>query len=139
MITYYTMAEVQRKTGLTAYRIKSILSRGNDTANTKIAKSLVDAIVEEQEQFISFRDFAALPRGERYLGTPRDKSKLRDYLEINDFFGIQLIDPADLLIGSEHEEIYFRRCDISHLEEKLFPHHMVMHLRSGVLLKWGRY
>lgn len=119
MITYYTMAEVQRKTGLTAYRIKSILSRGNDTANTKIAKSLVDAIVEEQEQFISFRDFAALPRGERYLGTPRDKSKLRDYLEINDFFGIQLIDPADLLIGFEQEEIYFRRRDISHLEEKL--------------------
>ena len=89
MITYYTMAEVQRKTGLTAYRIKSILSRGNDTANTKIAKSLVDAIVEEQEQFISFRDFAALPRGERYLGTPRDKSKLHTAVSSGSWCGGQ--------------------------------------------------
>lgn len=119
MITYYTMAEAQKKTGLTANRIKSILSRENDIANTKIPKCLIDVIVDEQEQFISFRDFAALPRGERYLGTPRDKSKLRDYLEINDFFGIQLIDPEDLLIGSEQEEIYFRRCDMPRLEKKL--------------------
>ena len=88
MITYYTMAEAQRKTGLTVNKIRSILAKMDDKIDAKISKSLIDAIVEEQEQFISFRDFAALPRGERYLGTTRDKSKLRDYLEINGFFGI---------------------------------------------------
>lgn len=119
MITYYTMAEAQRKTGFTANRISGIATRTGEKVGSRIPKPLVDAIVEEQEQFISYSDFAVLPRGERYLGTTRDKSKLREYLEINDFFGIQLIDPVDLLISFEREEIYFRRCDISQLEEKL--------------------
>lgn len=121
MITYYTMAEAQKKTGLTAYRIKNILSRSDDTTNAKIPKCLIDAIVDEQEQFISFRDFAALPRTERYLGTTRDKNRLREHLEINEFFDIPIIDPENLLIASEQEEIYFRRCDISRLEENLAP------------------
>lgn len=119
MIEYYTMADAQRKTGLTANRIRNILTKMDDKIVARIPMPLIEAIVEEQEHYISFRDFAALPRGERYLGTTRDKGKLRDYLEINDFFGIPLIDPVNLLIGSEQEEIYFRRCDIPQLEKKL--------------------
>lgn len=122
MIEFYTMADAQRKTGLTANRIKSILIRIDDTINTKIPKRLIDAIVDEQEQYISFRDFAALPRGERYLGTARDKNRLREYLEINDFFNIKIVDLENLLIAFEQEEIYFCRCDIAYLEEKLAPY-----------------
>ena len=88
MIEYYTMADAQRKTGLTANRIRNILTKMDDKIVARIPMPLIEAIVEEQEHYISFRDFAALPRGERYLGTTRDKGKLRDYLEINDFFGI---------------------------------------------------
>lgn len=119
MIEYYTMAEAKRKTGLTATRIRNILTKMDDEIGAKIPRPLIDAIVEEQEHYISFHDFAAVSRGERYLGTTRDKGKLRDYLEINDFFGIPLIDPENLLIGSEQEEIYFRRCDMPRLEKKI--------------------
>lgn len=119
MIKYYTMAEIQRKTGLSANRIRDIAMKTGGDFDSKFPASLVAVIVQEQEQYISYRDFAALPRGERYRGTTIDKRKLRDYLEINDFFGIQLIAPEDLLIGSKQEEIYFRRCDIPKLEEKL--------------------
>ena len=119
MIEFYTMADAQRKTGLTANRIRSILARVDDKIDARIPMSLIDAIVEEQEHYISFRDFASSLRGERYLGTTKDKNRLRDHLEINDFFGIQLIDPEDLLTGSKQEERYFRRCDIPKLEKKL--------------------
>lgn len=121
MTEFYTMADAQRKTGLTANRIKSILIRSDDTINTKIPKRLIDAIADEQEQYISFRDFAALPRGERYLGTARDKNRLREHLEINDFYNVKIVDPENLLIAFE-EEIYFCRCDIAYLEEKLAPY-----------------
>lgn len=119
MTQSYSMAEARRKTGLSANRIQDIVTKMDEDSGNKIPKFIVDAIVREQEQYISFREFAALPRGERYLGTAKDKRKLRDYLEINDFFGIQLIDPATLLVSVEQEEIYFRRCDIFRLEKKL--------------------
>ena len=51
MTTYYTMAEAQRKTGLTANRIRNILTRMDDKIDARIPKSLIDAVVEEQEQY----------------------------------------------------------------------------------------
>lgn len=53
MNTYYTMAEAQRKTGFTANRISDIATRIGEKLGSRIPKSLVDAIVEEQEQFIT--------------------------------------------------------------------------------------
>ena len=112
MTHYYTMAEAKRKTGLSANRIQDIAMKMDGDCGNKIPAFIIDAIVWEQERYISFRDFAALPRGQRYLGTTRDKGKLREYLEINDFFDVQIVEPATLLISTEQEEIYFRRCEL---------------------------
>lgn len=119
MTNISTMAEAIRATGLTKERILSIAEKAEVSVSAGVPYDLIAKIVNEREAYISFRDFAAMPRSERYDGSTSSKRKLLDELELNDYYGVEVIDPEDLLIGSATDMVYFRRSDVPKLEENL--------------------
>lgn len=114
-----TMAEAIRATGLTQDRILSIAEKAGVSVSAGVPADLIKNIVNERETYISFRDFAAVPRGERYDGSTRSKRRLLDELELNDYYGVEVFDPEDLLCGSTTDTVLFRRSDVPKLEEHL--------------------
>lgn len=119
MTDYYTMAEATRITGFTRSRIIDIAEKAGVTVVDGIPADIVNDIVREKETYISFREFAAIPRGDRYDGSASSKRKLLDKLEVNDYYGINLVDPEDLIIGDTKDVVYILRADIPKLETHL--------------------
>ena len=119
MTDYYTMAEATRITGFTRSRIIDIAEKAGVTVVDGIPADIVNDIVREKETYISFREFAAIPRGDRYDGSTSSKRKLLDKLEVNDYYGINLVDPEDLIIGDTKDVVYILRADIPKLETHL--------------------
>lgn len=119
MTNISTMAEAIRATGLTKERILSIAEKAEVSVSAGVPDDLIAKIVNEREAYISFRDFAAMPRGERYDGAYYSRHKVLDELELNDYYGVEVFDPEDLLIGSATDMVYFRRSDVPKLEENL--------------------
>ena len=119
MTDYRTMAEAIRATGFTGAKLKDILKKAGIPSDKGIPADVFNDIVREQESYISFRDFAAIPRGDRYDGSTFDKTKLLDELEANAYYGIDIVDYDQLLIGSEKDEVFFRRADVPKLENHL--------------------
>lgn len=114
-----TMAEAIRTTGFTRAKLKDILKKAGVPSEKCIPVDVFNDIVSEHETYISFRDFAAIPRGDRYDGSTFAKTKLLDELEANAYYGIDILDPEELLIGSSKDEVFFRRADIPKLETHL--------------------
>ena len=119
MTDSYTLAEAIRLTGFTRSRLVEIIEKADVTINEGIPVAIINNIMQEKNAYISFREFAATPRGERYDGSTKSKNKLLDELEINDYYGIQVFDPGDLLIGNTNDVVFFRRVDIQALEANL--------------------
>lgn len=115
----YTMAEAIKITGFTKNRLLDIIEKAGVTIADGIPSDVVTKIVQEQEKYVSFREFAATPRGDRYNGSTQCKNKLLDELEINDYYGIEVFDPEDLLVGNTADIVFFQRTDMPALESNL--------------------
>lgn len=113
------LTEAVKKTQMSRSRLEMIAKSRGVSLNGKIPRFIVDEIVNEQETYISFREFAAIPRGSRYDGTLKCRKKLLEELEINNYHGIDVIDYEDLLIGQNRDIIFFCRSDVANLESKL--------------------
>ena len=112
----YSMSEAIRATGMTQTRIMDIVQKVGASATDGIPADIINDIVDEQDTYISFRAFASKPRGDRYDGSTISKKRLLDELEINEYYGVELFDPEDLLIGFPKDTVFFRRVDIPKLE-----------------------
>lgn len=115
----YSMAEAIRATGMPQTRLRDIVQKAGVSIADGIPDHIIDAIVTEKKTYISFREFAAAPRGDRYDGAPTCKKKLLDELEVNDYYGVEVFDPEDLLIGFTSDIVFFRRVDACKLEDRL--------------------
>lgn len=115
----YNMTEAIRATGLTQTRVLDIVQKAGGSVIDGIPADVINDVAKEQETYISFREFAAKPRGDRYNGSTSCKNKLLDELELNDYYGVELFDPEDLLIGVSNDIVFFRRVDVPKLEFNL--------------------
>ena len=115
----YNMTEAIRATGLTQTRVLDIVQKAGGSVIGGIPADVINDVAKEQETYISFREFAAKPRGDRYNGSTSCKNKLLDELELNDYYGVELFDPEDLLIGVSNDIVFFRRVDVPKLEFNL--------------------
>lgn len=115
----YTLAEATKATGFSRNRLEEIVEKAGQKIDSGVPEDVVDDILQEQSKYISFREFAATPRGEKYDGATSSKNKLLDELELNSFFGVELIEPDDLLIGKLSDIVFFKRSDIPVLENHL--------------------
>lgn len=119
MTNTITMADAIRATGMTQTRIMDIVQKAGVSIADGIPDHIIDAIVTEKKTYISFREFAAAPRGDRYDGSTTCKNKLLEELEINDYHGVEVFDPEDLLTGFASDIVFFRRVDAPKLETSL--------------------
>ena len=113
-MSFYTITEAAKATGLSRGRLQDFMED-----ECSIHAKVIDLIMQEQKTYISFREFAASPRGDRYDGSTYNKSKLLDHLEMNDFYGIEQIPPDDLMLGQAKDVLFFQRDDIPRLESHL--------------------
>lgn len=104
---YYSTAEAMRQTNLTGLRLRSIAQKAGIDSSFGFPISFVEEILLEQIEYISFREYAAIPRGKYYDGIGNKRNKVLDVLELNNYFGVKLIDPKDILIGIESDIVFF--------------------------------
>lgn len=119
MMDSLTMAEAIRITGFTKARLKGIFNNAGIPICDDAPVDVINAIVSERDTYISFRDFAAMTRGDYYNGSTSDKNKLLEKLELNNYYGIETLDPEELMIGQQKDVVFFRRDDIPQLESHL--------------------
>ena len=113
-----TITEASRITGLSTSRVQQIVDNIGRTVPAMPLEDIVHDIQEEQRLYISFSEYAAQERG-RYTGDYKSKGKLLDNLEVNDYYGIEITEPDDLLIGTRTDRCFFRREDIPTLDRCL--------------------
>ena len=117
MTKFYTITEAAKATGLSRGRLQKFM-----VEESGINADVVKRIEKEKKTYISFREFAANKRGDRYDGSTYSKNKLLEQLEINEFYGVEQIPPDDLLLGQPKDVVFFRRTDIPRLESHLAPY-----------------
>lgn len=119
MTDHCSFAEAIRLTGFTKSRLLSIAEKAGVDCPDSVDRSLLDTVMQEQKAYISFREFAAQPRGDRYDGSTSSKNKLLDELELHDYFGVTIVESEDLLIGTAKDIVFFLRSDLPKLEDHL--------------------
>lgn len=120
-MTKYTITETAKRTGIPANRIKKLIFDGQiDDIDGCIAEETVNTILQEKQDYISLLEFALSHTTETFDGNNgRDRTKLRNVLEMNEFYGLEVLDWDDLVSGNSRDEVFFKRTDIPALEEKL--------------------
>ena len=85
-----------------------------------ISRLLMENIREQQEKYISLRDYLKGHDGGLFDSRlVRNREKYIDFLEENDYFGIQTIDPETLILkASEKEGCFIDKEDIPFLDYK---------------------
>lgn len=119
MTDYLTMTEAVRTTGFSKARLKEMFKKAGISIDDGVPLDVINTIMFERDTYISFRDFAAAPRGENYNGSTSDKNKLLEKLELNNYYGIETLDPEELMIGQPKDVVFFRKDDIPLLENNL--------------------
>ena len=86
----------------------------------KLPADAVDKVMVENKAYISLGEYSSEHDCGKFHGkTAKDRNNLLDYLEENEFFGIEIITPKELLIGNEKDILLFRRSDVIFLDKKL--------------------
>lgn len=85
-----------------------------------IYESVCDKISEQQSTFIGIRTFLQNHNSDRFDSKyARNRNKYIDFLEENDYFGIETVDPEDILFNlPSREDFYFTREAAQLLEYK---------------------
>lgn len=117
----FTIRKAAQLTGCRYTLLEKLVVEGRIILeDDKISLRDIERIVEENEKYISMYEYAIINTSERFNGEmAKDRNALLDILEENNFFGIQIIDPRNILTGNERDEVFFSRNDISVLDEKL--------------------
>ncbi len=120
MSEQYTLHQFSRKTGISAQRLRAMMEQCGIELNVRILPDeFVFQILDEISTYIGLTEFAASHSSPTFRGNKTDARKLLEKLEANDFYGITVHSPADLLTGEEKCLLYVKREDIPILEQEL--------------------
>lgn len=120
-MTTYAVNEIVRKTGYPKTLVdKKIFCGDIETKDNLVVEATMERILREKDQYISLVEFAKLQDKGTFNGSlSKDRRKLIDYLEKLDYFGLETVEPEDILMGTKIDFVYFLRKDIPVLELQL--------------------
>lgn len=118
---YYSIQKSCEITGTTNTLMKRLIREEKiSLCDGKVPSDAVDKVMAENKAYISLREYSSEHVCGKFQGkTAKDRNNLLDYLEENEFFGIEIITPKELLIGSEKDILFFRRTDVFYIDKKL--------------------
>ena len=119
----YSLAAFSKKIDLSPSRLKDLVSDGRLTLESgKIPDWEAKSLLRDRRTYISLLEYSLLNSSERFCGSKAsDRNKLIDFLEDNDFFGLDYKEWGDLRIGIERDMFFFRRRDIAKLDQNCSP------------------
>ena len=116
-----SISEVARLLGIRANVIYQHVERGTiEAVDDKISKDTYDKIREQQSKYVGIRAFEKSHNNERFDSRySKHRNKYIDFLETNDYFGISIIDPENILYESPgKEDFYINKEDVALLDYK---------------------
>lgn len=118
---YYSIQKACEKAEVTKTLIKRMIREKKfSLCDGKLPADAVDKVMVENKAYISLGEYSSEHDCGKFHGkTAKDRNNLLDYLEENEFFGIEIITPKELLIGNEKDILFFRRSDVIFLDKKL--------------------
>lgn len=118
---YYSIQKACEITDTTNTLMKRLIREAKiSLCDGKVPSDAVDKVMAENKAYISLREYSSEHVCGKFQGkTAKDRNNLLDYLEENEFFGIEIITPKELLIGSEKDILFFRRTDVFYIDKKL--------------------
>ena len=118
---YYSIQKACEITDTTNTLMKRLIREAKiSLCDGKVPSDTVDKVMAENKAYISLREYSSEHVCGKFQGkTAKDRNNLLDYLEENEFFGIEIITPKELLIGSEKDILFFRRTDVFYIDKKL--------------------
>lgn len=118
---YYSIQKACEITGTTNTLMKRLIREEKiSLCDGKVPSDAVDKVMAENKAYISLREYSSEHVCGKFQGkTAKDRNNLLDYLEENEFFGIEIITPKELLIGNEKDILFFRRTDVFYIDKKL--------------------
>lgn len=116
----YPLSQFAKEIGIPVGRIQSIIDEHNVTlVDHMLPDGFVSQMFEEVHTYIGLTEYAASHASSTFRGNKKDANKLLEKLEMNDFYGVTVHAPSDLLSGDERCILYLKRDDIPFLDEKL--------------------
>lgn len=118
---YYSIQKACEITGTTNTLMKRLIREEKiSLCDGKVPSDAVDKVMAENKAYISLREYSSEHVCGKFQGKmAKDRNNLLDYLEENEFFGIEIITPKELLIGNEKDILFFRRTDVFYIDKKL--------------------
>lgn len=121
MVKDYSVREAIKLTGCTRGQLNRLDFDGKiEIHDGAIPEKYVTALIQEKEQYIGLLEYALSHTSGNFNGKiSRDREKLRDEMELHDYYGAEVFDPDDLLSGTTRGTVYFLRSSIPLLDENL--------------------
>ena len=118
---YYSIQKACDMAGVTNTLMKRLIREERiSLRNGKIPEDVVCKIADENKKYVCLREYSFLHENEQFHGSiAHDRNNLLDVLEENEFFGIEISEPKDLLIGSVKDILFFQRSEMPFLDSKL--------------------
>lgn len=118
---YYGIQKACDMTGVTNTLIKRLIREEKiSLSNGKIPENVVCKIADENKKYISLREYSSSHDSNQFHGnTAKDRNNLLDTLEEQEFFGIEIYEHTELLIGNGKDILYFQRSEVPFLDSKL--------------------
>ena len=118
LITTYMASKI---TGVKSQVIKNQIEAGNiESMGDMIHKSACNLILKQKVTFIGIKAFLKEHDNDKFESKyVKNRNKYIDFLEKNDYFGIEIIDPKDILFDlPEREDFFITKEDAQFLEFK---------------------
>lgn len=118
---YYSIQKACETANITNALMKRLIREEKiPLINGKIPEDTVCKIANENNRYISLREYSSVHDNKQFHGNiAKDRNSLLDVLEEQEFFGIEIFEPKDLLIGNEKDILYFQRSEMPFLDIKL--------------------
>lgn len=116
-----TVNKAAKSLGIKAEIIHYHIENGNiGTTDNMIALSICDTILEQKNTYIGIKAFLKQHDNDRFVSKyVKNRNKYIDFLEKNDYFGIVIIEPEDILFDlPAREDFYITKEDAQYLEYK---------------------
>ena len=119
MTELFTIPNAAKVLGLKKEVIQYHVEIGNiELIDGKLSSETVDAIRNQQNTFIGIKEFLVLHDNNRFVSKlAKHRNKYIDFLETNDYFGIEIIEPEEILYNIPgKEDFYITKEDAQLLE-----------------------
>lgn len=116
-----TIAKASRALGIKADILQYHIDNGDiEVHDDAILKSVCDKIAEQKDTYVGIKAFLKQHDSDRFESRyAKNRNKYIDFLEENDYFGVSIHEPAEILFEiPEREEFYISREDALFLDYK---------------------